>query len=60
MNPLHYSVLVTDPLRDGSRAAATSRMEHFGIIANSWPLTIITRCSILNITAALDPPVPPP
>ena len=36
MNPLHYSVLVTDPPRGRSRAAATSKMERFVIIANGW------------------------
>ena len=33
-------------------------MEHFVIIFNSWkPLTIITKCSILDVAAALDPPL---
>ena len=42
--------------RDGSRAAATSKMERFVIIVNGWkPLTIITKRSILDIAAALDP-----
>ena len=41
----------------GSRAAAaTSKMERFVIIVNSWrPLTIITKRSVLDVTAALDP-----
>ena len=43
--------------RGGSRAAATSKMECFVIIVNDWkPLTIITKCSILDVAAALDPP----
>ena len=41
-----------------SRAAATSKMERFVIIVNGWqPLTIITKCSILDVAAALDPPL---
>ena len=44
-------------LRGGSRAAATSKMECFVIIVNDWkPLTIITKHSILELAAALDPP----
>ena len=43
--------------RGGSRAAATSRMERFMIIVNDFqqPLTIITKRSILDVAAALDP-----
>ena len=42
----------------GSRAAATSKMEHFVIIVNGWtPLTIITKHSSLDVAAALDPPL---
>ena len=44
--------------RGGSRAAATSKMERFAIIYNCWkPLTIITKRSILDVAAALDPPL---
>ena len=44
--------------RGGSRTAATSKMEQFMIIVNGWqPLTIITKCSILDVAAALDPPL---
>ena len=44
--------------RGGSRAAATSRMEHFVIIVNGWkPLTIITKRSIMDVTVALDSPL---
>ena len=39
--------------RGGSRAAATSKMEHFGIIVNGL------QCSILDVAAALDPPLIP-
>ena len=42
--------------RHGSRTAATSKMERFVIIANGWkPLTIITKRSILDVAAVLDP-----
>ena len=41
-----------------SRAAATSKMERFVIIVNGWkPLTIITNRYILDVAAALDPPL---
>ena len=44
--------------RGESRAAATSKMECFVIIVNSWkPLTIITKRSILDVAAVLDPPL---
>ena len=44
--------------KGGSSAAATSKMERFVIIVNGWkPLTIITKHSILDLAAALDPPV---
>ena len=37
---------------DGSRTVATSKMEHFLIIVNSWkPLTVITKSSILDVSA---------
>ena len=43
---------------DGFRAAATSKMERFVIIVNgSKPLTIIPKSSILDVAAALDPPL---
>ena len=42
--------------RGGSRTAATSKVELFVIIVNGWkPLTIITKSSILNVAAVLDP-----
>ena len=46
--------------RGGSRPAATYKMERFVIIANGWrPLTIITKRSILDVAAALDPSLQP-
>ena len=45
-------------IRGGSRAAATSKMECFVIILNGCNrLTIITKHSILDVAAALDPPL---
>ena len=39
--------------RDGSRAAATSKMEYFVIIINGFqPLTIITNHSTLDVAAS--------
>ena len=44
--------------RAGSRAAAASKMERFMIIVNGLQLlTIITKRSILDVAAALDPPL---
>ena len=44
--------------RGGSRFAATSKMELFVIIVNGFqPLTIITKSSILDVAAVLDPPL---
>ena len=43
-------------VRGGSRAAATSKMECFLIIANGWkPLAIIAKRSILDVAAGLEP-----
>ena len=45
-------------IRGGSRTAATSKMELFVIIVKDFqPLTIITKRSILDIAAILDPPL---
>ena len=45
-------------IRDGSKADATSKMERFVIIVNGCkPLSIITEHSILDVAAALDPPL---
>ena len=47
------------PFRGGSRAAVASEIERFVIIVNGWkPLTIIAKRSILDVAAALDPPLP--
>ena len=55
---LCYSVTPNNSVRGGSRAAATSKMEHFVIIVNGFqPLTIITKRFILDVAAALDPPL---
>ena len=44
--------------RGGSRAAATSKIERFIIIVTGWNgLTIITKRSILDVAATLDPPL---
>ena len=44
--------------RVASRTAATSKMERFVIIVNGFqPLTIITKRSILDVAAGLDPPL---
>ena len=44
--------------RGGSRTVATSKMKRFVIIVNGWkPLTIITKRSILDVAAVLDPPL---
>ena len=48
----------TPGLRDASRTAATFKMKRFAIIVNGLkPLTIIMKRSILNVAAALDPPL---
>ena len=44
--------------RGESRTAVTSEMERFVIMFNGWkPLTIITKRSILDVAAVLDPPL---
>ena len=49
---------MSEQVRGGSRIAAASKMEHFVMIVNSFqPLTIITKSSMLNVAAALDPPL---
>ena len=56
---MHYRVVERHTVViGGSRTAATSKMEHFLITVNSFqPLTIITKCSTLDVAAALDPPL---
>ena len=45
-------------IRGGSRTAATSKMRRFAIIVNGFhPLTIMAKCPILDVAAALEPPV---
>ena len=45
-------------LRGGYRAAATSKVECFVILAHGLqPLTIITKRTILDVGTALDPPL---
>ena len=52
---ISYSIMKS---RGGSRAAETSKMERFVIIVNGFqPLTIITKRSILDVAAVLDPPL---
>ena len=54
---MHHSLICTKILsRGGSRPAATFKMERFVIIVNGF-LTIITKRSILDVPAALDPPL---
>ena len=49
---------VEKKLRSRSRTAATSNMERFVIIVNSWKLfTIVPKRSILHVAAVLDPPL---
>ena len=44
------------PSRGGSRPATASKMEPIVIIINVFQsLTIITKCSILDVAAVLDP-----
>ena len=44
--------------RGGSKTAATSKMERLVIIVNGFQLlTIITKRSILDVAAVLDPPL---
>ena len=44
--------------RGGSMTVATSKMERFVITVNGFkPLTIITKRSILDVPAVLDPPL---
>ena len=46
---------IVENIRGGSRTAATSKMERLVIIVNGiQPLTIITKCSILDVAAVLD------
>ena len=54
------TIIIDTYPRGGSRAAATSKMERFVIIVNGFHLlTIITKRSILDVEAVLDPPLYP-
>ena len=51
-------IVKTNIIRGRSRTAATSKMELFVIIFNGFQLlTIIKKGSILDVAAALDPPL---
>ena len=54
----YQSISGTYSQRGGSRTAATSKMELFVIIVNGFqPLTIMTKCSILDVATVLDLPL---
>ena len=45
-------------IRDGSKTAATSKVDLFVVIVNGWkPLTTITKNSTLDVAVVLDPPL---
>ena len=53
-----YSYSLFNIIRGKSRPAVTFKMERFVIIVNGWKqLTIITKRYILDVAAALDPPL---
>ena len=53
-----YTNYNTKYITGGSRAAPTSKMKCFVIIVNGFqPLTIIAKHSILDVAAAIDPPL---
>ena len=53
-------VLIEVYNRDRYTTAATSKMVYFVIIVTGWKsLTIITKSSILEVAAVLDPPSQP-
>ena len=55
---ISLEIYFQDKTSGGSRAAATSKMERFVIIVNGFqPLTVITKRSILDVAAALAPPL---
>ena len=55
---LDADYIVYIDIKSGSRTAATSKMERFVAIVNGFqPLTIITKRSILDVAAVLDPPL---
>ena len=53
-----YSYSLFNIIRGKSRAAVTFKMERFVIIVNGFqPFPIIIKRSIVNVAAALDPPL---
>ena len=49
---------IEEPEADLGLLQTTSKMEYFVITVNSWrPLTTITKSSILDVAAVLDPPL---
>ena len=55
---MHIMLLRVPNDRCGSGTAATSKMERFVLIVNGWkPLTTITKRSVLDVAAVLDPPL---
>ena len=51
----YFMGIITNGIRGGSRAVATSKMERFVIIVDGFqPLTIIAKRSILDAAAVLD------
>ena len=58
VNYLNVEFSWSATFREGSRTAASSKMEHFVIIVNGWrPVSDITKSSILDVAAFLDPPL---
>ena len=60
LNATRKSTKLDKIFRGGSRTAATSKMGYFVIIVNGWKLeavTVITKCSILDVAGFLDPPL---
>ena len=52
------ALVLVAKFRGGSRTAATFKMEFFVVIVNGFQtLAIITKCSILDVAAVLDPPL---
>ena len=55
---MSYVALIINSMFYHDLPPATSKMERFVIIVNGFqPLTIITKRSILDVAAALDPPL---
>ena len=58
MAKAYFGFFKNSMIRGGSRTAARFKMENFVKTGNGWkPLTIITKCSILDVGAVLDPPL---